>query len=310
MLKYVTTAVALKCFSSTPITRSLYRRLGNELGDRRRRGGVMPGYYLERVKRTLRVLREYGLVRHGDTVFELGTGWLHWEALTLRLFIDIEAVLFDVWDNRQLGGLKNYLTQLGPMLNNVELGLSSAQRARAQAVIDSVARVQSFDELYRLLDFRYVVDADGSLRQFANESFRLVVSGGVLEHVKREALPGLVAEMHRVLEPGGWALHSIDTSDHLSHYDSSVSKKKYLSFSEGTWKRLFENEVQYINRVQRGDWLKLFEAAGFELIEEDSRHVDITGLKLAMPYRSMAAQDLASTVVRAAFKKREFASRH
>ena len=32
--------------------------------------------------------------------------------MTLRLFYDIKAVLFDVWDNRQLGGLKNYIRQL------------------------------------------------------------------------------------------------------------------------------------------------------------------------------------------------------
>ena len=78
----------------------------------------MPGYYPDRVKRMLRLQKNYNIVHHGDRILELGTGWLRWEALTLRLFYDIEAVLFDVWDNRQLGGLKNYLRQLRPLLSN------------------------------------------------------------------------------------------------------------------------------------------------------------------------------------------------
>ena len=68
----------------------------------------------DRVKRMLRLQKNYNIVHHGDRILELGTGWLHWEALTLRLFYDIEAVLFDVWDNRQLGGLKNYLATVAP----------------------------------------------------------------------------------------------------------------------------------------------------------------------------------------------------
>src|SRR6202040_1146893 len=98
--------------------RSFYRRLGNTVGNRRRSSGVMPDYYAERVKRMLRLQKQYSIVSDGDRIIELGTGWLHWEALTLRLFYDIKAVLFDVWDNRQLGGLKNYVRQLKPMLSD------------------------------------------------------------------------------------------------------------------------------------------------------------------------------------------------
>ena len=302
MVKYVTAAVALKCFSAGPLMRGLYRKVGNELGDRRRRTGTMPSYYVERVKRILRLTSQHDIVQDGDRILELGTGWLHWEAVTLRLFFDIEAVLFDVWDNRQLGGLKNYLRQLGPMLGD-GLGLTPAQLSRAHGIIADVVKVQSFDELYKLLGFRYVVESSGSLKQFGDGSFQLVVSGGVLEHVKREALPELVSEMRRILKPGGWALHSIDTSDHLSHYDSRVSKKKYLSFSDLTWKRLFENDVQYINRLQRGDWLRLFGSGGLELFDEDSRRVDVSGLRLARQYSQMEAHDLECTVLRVALKK-------
>ena len=304
MIKYVSTAVALKVFSSGPQMRSIYRRLGNQVGNRRRSTGPMPGYYVERLKRMLRLQRQHGIVKNGDRIMELGTGWLHWEALTLRLFYDIEAVLYDVWDNRQLGGLKNYVRQLGPMLDK-GFELSPAELKRAQSLIAGILKSESFHELYRLLNFEYVVESSGSLAKFSTGSFQLVVSGGVLEHVYRDALPRLAGEMRRVLKPGGWAVHSIDTADHLEHYDRSVSPKLYLTYSEPTWRRFFENEVQYINRLQRGEWLALFNSNGFELIEEEARRVDISRLKLAERYRHMEKSDLECTVLKLALKKQK-----
>ena len=302
MLKYLAVGVCLKCFSSTALTRRFYRALGNRMGGKRRRTGSMPAYYPDRVKRILRLNRQFEIVRNGDRILELGTGWLHWEALTLRLFFDISGVLYDVWDNRQLGGLKNYVAQLGPMLND-GFGLSSAEVNRARALIGHIARVASFDELYELLGFEYVVEESGSLSRFADSEFRLVVSGGVLEHVNRAALPGLMRDTYRVTKPDGWAVHSVDTSDHLSHYDAGVNKKHYVSFSERTWRLLCDNEVQGINRVQRGEWLELFKSPGFKLVEEELREVDISRLKIAPRFSTMDPRDLATTVVRLTLRK-------
>jgi SAM-dependent methyltransferase len=250
----------------------------------------------------LHLQQEHGIVRNGDRILELGTGWLHWEALSLRLFYDFEAVLFDVWDNRQLEGLKNYVRQLGAMLDD-GFDLSASQLKRARSLIEAILRGHSFDELYRLLGFEYVVESSGRLSQFPRNSFQLVVSGGVLEHVRREALAGLTAETQRILKPGGWAVHSIDTADHLEHYDRTVSPKLYLSLSELTWKCLCENRVQYINRVQRGEWLELFKLNGFELIEEEVRRVDISRLRLAERYVHMSKGDLECTVLKLALQK-------
>jgi len=303
MIKYVSTAAALKCFSASPSMRRLYRRVGNLAGNRRRGTEQIPWYYLERTKRMLRLQKEYTLLRSGDRIIELGTGWLHWEALTAKLFFDIQGVLFDVWDNRQLTALKNYVAQLTPILLEGKLGISNDELERAQSLLQAIAKIDSFEDLYRLLDFEYVIESSGSLKQFPDNSLQLVVSGGVLEHVKREAVPLLLKETLRVLKPGGWALHSIDIEDHLAHYDRKVSKKMYLAFSERTWTHLFENKVQYINRLQRGEWLALFNAAGFTLVEEDSWTVDIGQLKVAKRYANMNKRDLECAVLRVLFQK-------
>ena len=74
--------------------RSQYRRLGNTLGGKRRCKEAVPSYYPDRLKRMLRLAMEYDIVHDGDRILELGTGWLHWEAIKLRLLVKIEALLF------------------------------------------------------------------------------------------------------------------------------------------------------------------------------------------------------------------------
>src|SRR5215472_17040171 len=113
MVKYHLTALALKGFSCCEPTRTLYRGLGNWLGARKRASAAMPSYYFERVQRNVATCLKYGPpLQANDLLLELGTGWIHWEALTLRLFFDFQAVLYDVWDNRQLIALKSFLRQL------------------------------------------------------------------------------------------------------------------------------------------------------------------------------------------------------
>lgn len=58
-------------------------------------------------------------------------------------------------------------------------------------------------ERARALDYTHVVLGDGHDLPFAAESFDLVVCLGVLEHIPTERLPLVVAELARVLRPGG-----------------------------------------------------------------------------------------------------------
>jgi hypothetical protein len=55
--------------------------------------------------------------------------------------------------------------------------------------------------------------------------------------------------------------------------------------------------------MQRGEWLDLFKANGFELIEEEARRVDISKLRLADRYMHMELSDLECTVLKVALAK-------
>jgi len=261
----------------------------------------MPAYYLDRIKRMLRISSNYGAIRNGFRLIEIGTGWLHWEAVTTRLFFDVEGILFDVWDNRQLDGLKNYLQQLERSLDTLDL--DDRQRATAQHLISEIMNVDSFLDLYKLLGFEYVVDQRGSLSSLDKESFDLVVSGGVLEHIHATEASDFVNNFAVLLKPGGYSVHSINLTDHLAHYDNSVSRKKYLEYSSAIWRLCFENDVQYINRIQRSQWLDFFARAGLTLIEEEVETVDLSGLKVASTYRTYSENDLSCGILKVVHRK-------
>lgn len=302
MIKYLMTAAALKFFSATPQTRSGYRLLGNSLGQRKRIQNGLDWEYVERVKRVLQWCRQYDIVHAGDHVLEIGTGWLHWEATLIRLFYDVEATLFDVWDNRQLEACKSRYAELDNAIDD-EFALDETQRARVHHLLSGILHADSFDDIYRLLNFRHVIDPSGTLTQFADQSFSLIVSSNVLEHVSAKILPGFIRDFYRLLEPGGYSVHQIDLGDHLSYYDGKTSLKNYLRYSDTVWRRCFENEVQYFNRVQRSEWMTLFCNAGLELVEEEPIEVDIGPISIDKRYAAMDQQDLWCRTLRVVHRR-------
>lgn len=294
MIKYTSTAIVLKLFSSNTVTRRLYRILGNTYGVKKRLAHDIPSYYLDRVRRFLSMNAKHAIIKDGDKALEIGTGWLHWEGLTMRLFYDIEAVLFDVWDNRQLAALKHYFSRLDALLDdNIEL--SENQRVRAHKIIQHIVSADSFESLYRRLGLQYVVDSTGTLRFFRDNTFDVVVSAGVLEHVNREMAEPTIKEFYRVLKPGGSSVHSINIADHLFAYDRRVSRKQYLRFSDPVWKIFFQNDVQYFNRIQRSEWLALFAGSGFQLIHEEPEYAGMGDLKVHTQFKHLKTTDIECT---------------
>ena len=283
-------AGALRAFSLTSGTRQVYRGLGNTVGaDRRSRAGL-PDHYVERARWALGVFDEYGIGREGGRFLELGTGWVHWESTIVRLFHDAKITLFDVWDNRQLKPYKVYFSDYRKVL---ELGtaMPRAEREAALALLDAILSVKSHEELYDLLGFDYVVEPTGSLRGLASESYDVCFSYNVFEHIDHSILPGYLRDLNRLLKPGAYTFIHVDISDHLANYDSAVSRKNYLKYSDRQWDRWFENDVQYFNRVQRTEWLKLFEDAGFELVSHKTVCEPVS-IRIDQQYEGLEVDDI------------------
>jgi hypothetical protein len=222
---------------------------------------------------------------------------MHFFALYLRLLIDARIVLMDVWDNRQFEALRAAFEKLAATPQ-----MASAP-ARVRANLQEILLAQNFPELYERLGLRYVVQPDGSLAMCEAASVHCVFSLHVLEHVPRAGVEQLCAEMYRVLKPGAFAIHQIGIDDHLAHYDPSCSHKQYLAYSDRTWRLFFENRVQYINRLQMSEWLRVFEAAGFAVRETLTESVDVSRLRIAPRYRGYSEADLGCTILTVVLQK-------
>jgi hypothetical protein len=294
MISYHLAALALKAFSCSEPSRRLYRGVGNWLGGRNRATGAMPSVYFERANRNVATCLKYAPLHADDLVLEVGTGWVHWEALTLRLFFDFQAVLYDVWDNRQLSALKSFVGQLGERFGEKGF-LDGCDFDRARSLIREIQRVHSFDDLYRMLGFRYVVDRGGLMESLPRNTFRVVISAGVMEHIPSATASQFVSNLAALSVKGGIGIHSINPADHLYYYDRSASPKQYMSYSEAQWKFWCENGVQYINRIQRSDWLRMFTEAGFSILEEGGSYANLADLRIHPVYQRLSRKDVDCT---------------
>lgn len=302
MLRYAMTTAALKTFSLSPQTKHAYRLLGNRFGQSRRMHTAMSEKAIERAQRIIAVTDRYQVIHPGDRLLEIGTGWVHWESLILALFNDVRVTLLDVWDNRQLGAFKRYVGELGAVIPE-RFNLDPARMSRALRLVDEIAKAETFEEIYQSLGFEYVISPDGTLSQFDSSVYQLIFSCNVLEHIQRETLPDFVRDFYRLLKPGGYSIHQIDLGDHLAYYDRSVCLKNYLRYSDPTWRRFFENDVQYFNRVQRNEWLNLYLQAGFEVIEAQSDATDISTIRISPQFAGLNADELACLTLRVVHRK-------
>jgi len=302
MLKYLIAAIVLKCFSSSPPMINAYSHLGKTIGKKRRLRRGLKKSYLDQTRFIVEMIRKHGAISDHKKVLEVGTGWSHWASIAISLFCNVEVVMTDIKDNRQLEVVLQYAREFSKIIHK-EMDLASQNQTRVLNLLQAISRVNSFDALYSLLKLKYVVDPSGTLQKFTDDTFDVVVSFDVLEHVRNEVLSQLVGNFHRVLKPGGYSIHQIDLCDHLERYNGKVCKKQYLKYSDTTWKRYFQNEVQYINRIQAPEWLHVFDEAGLELVEEKHEFEDIDRNRIDRKYEKLDLDALTSSSLTIVHKK-------
>lgn len=289
MIRYHLAAAACKFFSLNRTTKRWYRDvLGNHFGAKKREKQGLTQAYIDRATLLLDLSRKHNSIGDGMRLLEVGTGWIHFYSMFLRLFYDMRVTVVDIWDNRQFGPFQKTFAQLDAVLDTA-FDLTDDERKRAHGVLDFIAQANSFDEVYERLGFDYVID--GLLDTPASEAYDLIFSFHVIEHVFRKDVARHAGNMAGLLKPGGVQIHQIGIDDHLTHYDHSASMKQYLRYSNLRWRLCFENEVQYFNRLQRSEWLKLFAYSGMTLEEEIRETCDTSELKIHRDFAHIEPDD-------------------
>jgi SAM-dependent methyltransferase len=133
---------------------------------------------------------------------------------------------------------------------------------------------------------------------FADGEVDACTSVSFLEHV--ENVDDVLAEMARVLRPGGIAVHTIDGVDHSSYGNPAVGPLDFLR--EPASRRL----VGGCNRLRPAEFVGHFERAGFTSVEFEPHATltidDAVRTSFAEPWRSMPPETLA--VVQGAIRAR------
>jgi SAM-dependent methyltransferase len=297
MLRYRLAAAALKAFSLNAATKSTYRHVTNVLGSRARRNRNLDAY-LQRGALFLDLCRKYQAMPPGGKGFELGTGWLHFYSLYLRLFYDARITMLDVWDNRQLEALTATFARLREALPE-----TVRRDPHATAAFEAIAAARSLEDLYARLGLEHIIEPTGIPSRCASGTYDLIFSFHVLEHVPAARVGELLGHFHRMLRPGGVMIHQIGIDDHLAHYDAKQSPKTYLQYSDRTWRRFFENDVQYFNRLQRSEWLRELAAHGFEFCEEMVERTDLDGMPIDDRFKDYPRLDLECTILTVVHRK-------
>jgi hypothetical protein len=99
-------------------------------------------------------------------------------------------------------------------------------------------------------------------------SVDLISSNNTLEHIPREVIAGIFKEFARIISMRGIMSHHIDLADHYANFDDAITVYNFLRFSEKRW-RIFNNDLQYQNRLRVRDYRDLLVEAGWKLLSEE-----------------------------------------
>ena len=295
MLTYYLTAAALKAFSASDWTIRAYSSLSGLKRKYLPSDVVLEDKYLDRTQSFLEIARRYGFISNGMQVFELGTGWIHWEALVVSNEADCDCMLYDVVDKRDLVKLRRVLAALCNLPTRRRLGFRDDALV---PVLRDLASAPNFQAVYNRLGFSYRLDPTGGLHGIKSDLFDLVISSDVFEHLPYSDIPHILRRLREIMKPDGWAYHQIVLSDHLRIYAKSVHPKQYLAYDQDHWDRFLSNGVQYINRVQLPEWRRMIRDAGLEIVEEiPSNLAELSGLPISPCFADTPPEDLACGVV-------------
>jgi ubiquinone/menaquinone biosynthesis C-methylase UbiE len=115
---------------------------------------------------------------------------------------------------------------------------------------------------------------DGQVLPLPDTSVDLVISKSALEHVPWRQVEPELADLYRVLRPGGAMVHIIDLRDHFhmkGDDDVTGDWLEALRYPQKLFDAMFSNRSTNINRLRAGEWLDVFAEAGFETEYEERK---------------------------------------
>ena len=208
-----------------------------------------------------------GLPDRPCRLLDLGTGWVHAYGLSAALIRDADQVdMFDVHDLRHWG---RFQATIDATLDQIlESRLTEDVKQRAVQRAKAMRRTDSFDAAYAVARMAYRC---GNVLPYPPDTFDRIFSVDVLEHVDASIFSQAARGWFEVLKPGGMFVAQVGLDDHTAMYSDGFGTKRYMRYSELTWRVVLGNSVQYINRLPASAIVSILKDAGFEIVSVETQ---------------------------------------
>jgi hypothetical protein len=259
-----------------------------------------PGMFTTKLNACSKHLENYEKMRFSggppDTAVELGTGWFPIVPIALVLSGVSQVISFDI---STLLRRENVQQTLQLFVKYHEQGeLSRLLPTAREDLIPQVGQLSqdgTSDPVDLLKKLGIIcVQQDAAHSGLRASSVDLFISNNTLEHIPGPVIQDIFQEFRRIATPDSVMSHSIDIGDHYSIFDGRITAYNYLRYPESTW-RIFNNSLQYQNRLRLSDYLRFHAEAGFVVKHQDNvtgPAEDLLSVPLAEKFRDYSQDDL------------------
>jgi len=246
------------------------------------------------------MLIEAGVDVRGARTLEIGTGWIPVFPLCFSIAGAKTCITVDLSRHLMPSVVPTLLRQLEQYLSEI----STASRQSQSEVVQrhrAISEAGDGQAMLAAAGVRYAAPFDASATGLAGGSIDLVYSNSVLEHVSESVLDALMRELHRVLRPGGVAIHGVNCGDHYAYFDRRISQLNYLKYSHASWRK-WNNALQYQNRLRPSDFIRSATEAGLEVVAMSSRPKlelleRLPEASISRDFKHYSREDLSTTSV-------------
>ena len=147
------------------------------------------------------------------------------------------------------------------------------------------------------LPFEYLAPFHAT--EVEDKSIDLITSHLVLEHIPRSDIYSTFLSLRSKISDHGLSINLVDHSDHFEHFDKSISKVEFL-----TWSEELHGVINYLikdgeNRLRHHEYHQIFIDAGFDIVEDiieiDEKTIsDLNHMDIKYPFSIMTPEQLAT----------------
>ncbi|HHH28069.1 MAG TPA: methyltransferase domain-containing protein [Polyangiaceae bacterium] len=254
-----------------PVAQPLYYRLQRHLGELRR-----PRFdlRLKAALHTVELLRDHHDGIEGKRILEVGTGrtvdvpmalWLMGAAETVT--VDITRLLRPELVGESYEHLHRNWRELRPrFVALADERLVDERFAALGRAVGGGVRPEELEDVLGVMNVVYLAPADATSLDLPDESFDVMTTFVVLQHLPPEPMRAILRAGRRLLQKSGAMVHTANTGDHFAHVDASLSPLHFLRWSEWQWDLIAGNRYMYQNRMRADDYYALFEACGLRVV--------------------------------------------